>query len=61
MIISEYPYKGSKNLIRTFSDSGLMIIQNETGVVYVEAVDIYPCKFTYSESDVSTRECGKEV
>lgn len=47
MIIQE-PY--GDNLIRTYSDAGKYIIQNETGVKYVEAIDI-PNKYTYTESD----------
>lgn len=37
-------------LIKTYSDSGKYIIQNETGVEYTEAVDI-PNKYTYTESN----------
>lgn len=37
-------------LIRTYSDAGKFIIQNETGAKYTEAIDI-PYKYTYSESD----------
>lgn len=47
MIIQE-PY--GDNLIRTYSDAGKYIIQNETGVKYAEAIDI-PNKYTYTESD----------
>lgn len=38
-------------LIRHFSDAGMMIIQNETGNKYEDAVDPIPCQYTYSESD----------
>jgi len=38
-------------LIRTYSDEGKRIIQNETGVVYNEAVDVENSGYTYSESD----------
>ena len=37
-------------LVKTYSDSGKYIIQNETGVEYTEAVDI-PNKYTYTESN----------
>lgn len=47
MIIQE-PY--DNNLIRTYSDVGKYIIQNETGVKYAEAIDI-PYKYSYMESD----------
>lgn len=38
-------------LVRTYSDTGRRIMQVETGVVYDEAVDIEPCRFTYVETD----------
>lgn len=38
-------------LYRTYSDSGLKIVQNETGVTYDEAIDVENASYTYSESD----------
>lgn len=38
-------------LYRTYSDEGKRLIQNETGVVYDEAVDVENAPYTYSESD----------
>lgn len=49
MIITELVDNG--NRIRHYSDSGLRILQNETGIVYDDAVDAIPCKYTYSETD----------
>lgn len=37
-------------LVKTVSDSGKYIIQNETGIKYEEAIDIAN-KYTYTESD----------
>lgn len=37
--------------IRHYSDSGFRILQNETGIVYDDAVDVMPCKYTYTETD----------
>ena len=48
MIVQE-PY--GENLIRTYSDEGFYIIQNETGAKYEEAVDIQPLRYTYTETD----------
>lgn len=42
------------NLIRHYSDEGKLLMQMETGVVYDEAVDVIPCRYTY-------RECVEEV
>lgn len=39
-------------LIRHYSDSGMMIKQNDTGELYIEAVDEYPSEHTYSETDI---------
>lgn len=51
MIIEEYPYNGRTDRIRHYSDNSYTIIQNETGIEYGEAVDVYPCPYTYSEGN----------
>ena len=52
MILTEYPYQGNARLIRTHTDDPDMVLQQvETGRVYDEAIDVYPCKFTYLETD----------
>ena len=38
-------------LYRTYSDEGKQIIQNETGILYSEAIDVENAPYTYSESD----------
>ena len=38
-------------LYRTYSDEGRLIIQNETGITYDEAIDVENAPYTYSESD----------
>lgn len=43
-------------LIRHFSDSGKILLQNETGIEYGEAVDIVPCPYTYTEIDPPIEE-----
>lgn len=47
-------------LIRTYSDEGKYIIQNETGIVYSEAIDIETAPYTYSESDEELPELTAE-
>lgn len=42
----------SDNLIRHYSDEGKKILQIETGILYDEAVDVVPCRFTYEETDI---------
>lgn len=48
MIIEEYIDGG---LVRHYSDSGMLMRQIETGVLYGEAVDI-PNRYTYEETDI---------
>lgn len=40
------------NRIRHLSDAGMMIRQIETGILYEDAVDVQPCRYTYEETDV---------
>lgn len=53
MVIKEFyrQRKDGVNLYRTYSDSGMMIVQNETGVEYSEAIDVEGAPYTYSETD----------
>ena len=50
MIKQETITINGRTLIKTYSDSGKYVIQNETGVKYSEAVDV-PNRFTYRESE----------
>lgn len=43
--------KDGVNLYRTYSDSGMLILQNETGVEYAEAIDVEGAPYTYTETD----------
>ena len=38
-------------LIRHYSDTGMMLLQVETGIEYSDAVDVVPCRYTYKETD----------
>lgn len=58
MIIREY-YKTRKDGIRLFltkSDAGLMIKQEETGIMYGEAIDVENAEYTYTETDEKIEE-----
>lgn len=50
MIKQETININGRELIKTYSDTGKYIIQNETGAKYAEAVDV-PNKYSYSESE----------
>lgn len=43
--------KDGVKLYRTYSDAGMMIRQNETGVEYAEAIDVEGASYTYTETD----------
>ena len=53
MIITEYYRTRDDGVVlnRTYSDAGMMILQNETGIEYSEAIDIESAAFTYTETD----------
>ena len=38
-------------LIRHYSDREMKLLQIETGLLYDEAIDIVPCRYTYEETD----------
>ena len=42
--------------VRHYSNVGMMIRQQPTGVLYEDAVDIVPCPYTYEVSDVPIEE-----
>ena len=49
MILTEF--LNDNTLIKHYSDKGVMLLQNETGIKYADPIDIYPCPYTYSETD----------
>lgn len=49
MIIEEIVEEGTR--VRHYSDIGNYIEQIETGIIYEDAVDVIPCKYTYRETD----------
>ena len=49
------------NLYRTYSDEGRDIIQNETGIVYTEAIDVENAPYTYTESEEEKELTAEEA
>ena len=43
--------KDGVKLYRTYSDAEMMIRQNETGVEYIEAIDVERAPYTYTETE----------
>lgn len=48
MVVPEYLDDGK--LIRRYSNEGYYIRQIETGIVYEDAVDVVPCRYSYEET-----------
>lgn len=49
MIQIEYLNDGT--LIKHYSDKGVLLLQNETGIKYADPIDIVPCAYTYTETE----------
>lgn len=62
MIVREFYRKREDgvNLYRTYSDKGMYIIQNQTGVEYSEAIDVESATYTYTETDKPIEETPAE-
>ena len=60
MIVQEI-LEENTSLIKTYSDANKYIIQDETGDMYVEAVDPIVMNRTYTESDIDIEEEEEEV
>lgn len=58
MVVKEFyrQREDGVNLYITYSDAGMMILQNETGVEYSKAIDVEDAKYTYSETDKPIEE-----
>lgn len=58
MVVNEFyrTREDGVNLYRTYSDEGFMILQNETGIEYVEAIDVENAPYTYSETEKPINE-----
>lgn len=49
------------NLVRRYSDIGKMLLQNETGIIYGEAVDIENAPYTYTEVSAPENPDAEEI
>lgn len=47
-----FEYVDDNTRIRHYSDMGMQIRQVETGILYEDAVDYLPCRYTYTETDI---------
>lgn len=60
MIQIEYLNDGK--LVKHYSDAGVLLLQNETGIKYADPIDVVPCAYTYSETDehIETEEAVED-
>lgn len=42
-----------------YSNLGMMMRQQPTGVIYPEAIDLMPCAYTYEETDIPIEDDGE--
>ena len=47
----QFEYVENGERIRHYSDRDFKIRQIETGVIYDDAVDVLPCRYTYEETN----------
>lgn len=59
MIVTER-IEGSTDLIKTYSDAGMMILQEQTGIMYSEAIDVDYAGYTYAETDIPIEQDFEE-
>lgn len=41
----------AEDMVKHYSDLKVMLLQVETGIEYSEPIDIYPCPYTYEETE----------
>lgn len=62
MLKEQYPYIDDKGVVHNdlikhwTDDETKILLQVETGTMYDEAIDIYPCPYTYQEIDKPEEE-----
>ena len=44
------------NLVKTYSDAGFLIRQDQTGTLYGEAIDVDGSGYTYTETDIPVND-----
>ena len=59
MIVKEYLEIGGKQFVKTYSDKG-NFIENEEGVRYGEAFDLATVSHVYTETDINIEEWEEE-
>ena len=52
MIITENLTIGGKDFTKKYSDKNVYIRQDQTGILYAEAIDVEDAPYTYTETDI---------
>ena len=60
MIKQEKVKIGNRELLHTYSDKKLYILQVETNIRYNEAYDVIPCRYTYTETEEEIESIEEE-
>ena len=50
MILTEF--LNNETFIKHYSNTGMMLLQNETGLLYSDPIDLVPCQYTYTETNI---------
>ena len=53
-------YLNDETLVKHYSDKGVMLLQEETGVLYSDPIDLVPCAYTYTETDIPIESESEE-
>lgn len=61
MIVTETLTINGKKFVKTYSDNGRKLIQNETGIEYDEAIDVENAPYTYTESGEDVELTAEEA
>lgn len=56
MIVQKPYIEHPGRLIHTYSSTNMKIKQVETGIIYDSAVDVFPCRYTYVETDIPVEQ-----
>lgn len=54
MLIEEYIDDNTR--VYHYSNEHFKILQIETGILYDDAIDVVPCRYTYEETDIPIEE-----
>lgn len=53
-------YLNDETLVKHYSDKGVMLLQEETGMLYSDPIDLVPCTYTYTETDIPIESESEE-